>query len=133
MCKKLGKMLLVTLFFFSSLHPVVFGEENTYDLRKEIEELRQEQKALHEELKMIRDILLKGPKPAPTQANVRDVEFELGNNPVKGDDSAPLVMVEFSDFQCSFCTRHTKETYPKIFENYKVSIKLSFRTITILD
>ena len=126
MSRKHVKIAAMALFFFSTLHPAVFCEESTADLKNEIEELRLEQKALHEELKMIRDILLKGPGGAQKQANVRDVEFELGNNPVMGTDSAPLVMVEFSDYQCSFCARHTKETYPEIFENYVKTGKIRY-------
>ena len=118
MNKKKGKMLLAALFFLLCFQSIVYGGENISALKNEIEELRQEQKALYKELKMIRDILLKRGTPTRSQINVRDVEFELGDNPVKGDEFAPLVLVEFSDYQCSFCARYAKETYPEIFEKY---------------
>ncbi len=35
-----------------------------------------------------------------------------------GDPSAETVVVEFSDFQCGFCRRHTQETQPLIDENF---------------
>ena len=62
-------------------------------------------------------------------ANVRDVEFELGDNPEKGSESAPLVIVEFSDYQCSFCARHLKETYPEIYKKYIKTGKLRYALI----
>jgi protein-disulfide isomerase len=35
-----------------------------------------------------------------------------------GDPDAPVVIHEFSDFQCVYCRRHALETLPKIRENY---------------
>jgi protein-disulfide isomerase len=126
MWNKLGKLALATLIFIFSVQYVVFAQETTPDPKKEIEELSPDQKALHEELKMIRDLLLQGQQPAIPQVNVRDVEIELGNNPFKGSDSAPLVIVEFSDYQCQFCARHTKETYPEIYKKYIDTGKLRY-------
>ncbi len=38
--------------------------------------------------------------------------------PTKGRDDAPITIVEFSDFQCSFCRKFWKETLPKIEAEY---------------
>ena len=35
-----------------------------------------------------------------------------------GDPNAPVVMVEYSDFQCPFCRRYTVETMPLLKANY---------------
>lgn len=35
-----------------------------------------------------------------------------------GDEDAPVVMVEFTDYQCPFCSRHFLETFPKIKADY---------------
>ncbi len=35
-----------------------------------------------------------------------------------GDPNAPVTIVEYTDFQCPFCSRHFQETYPQIKENY---------------
>jgi len=36
----------------------------------------------------------------------------------KGDPDAPVVMVEFADFQCPFCGRFARETAPALVEQY---------------
>ncbi|MGD9159685.1 MAG: thioredoxin domain-containing protein [Desulfobacteraceae bacterium] len=123
MCRKI---ILIALFFLSSLSYAVFGEENISDLENELEELRQDQKSLHEEIKMIKNLLLQGQKPALPGVNVKDVEIELNDNPAQGSEAAPLVIVEFSDYQCSFCARHTKQTYPEIYEKYIKTGKLRY-------
>ncbi len=36
----------------------------------------------------------------------------------RGDPDAPLTMIEFSDFQCPYCARHTVETVPELNAAY---------------
>ncbi|NJK79331.1 MAG: DsbA family protein [Chloroflexaceae bacterium] len=36
----------------------------------------------------------------------------------RGDLDAPITMIEFSDFQCPYCGRHTVETVPQLDEAY---------------
>lgn len=35
-----------------------------------------------------------------------------------GDENAPVVLVEYTDYQCPFCQRYVNDTYGKIKENY---------------
>ncbi|MCA9936464.1 MAG: DsbA family protein [Ardenticatenaceae bacterium] len=35
-----------------------------------------------------------------------------------GDPNAPVTIVEFTDFQCPYCSRHFLQTFPQIKENY---------------
>ena len=51
--------------------------------------------------------------PAPS-----DVELLVDDDPAKGDPDAPLVMIEFSDFQCPFCGRFYEQTLPLIERDY---------------
>lgn len=45
-------------------------------------------------------------------------KIEFGDAPVKGDDNAPVTIVEFSDYECPFCGRFYSETLGLIEENY---------------
>lgn len=35
-----------------------------------------------------------------------------------GDPNAPVVIVEYTDFQCPFCSRHFQETFPQLLADY---------------
>jgi predicted DsbA family dithiol-disulfide isomerase len=43
-----------------------------------------------------------------------------------GDSKAPVTIVEFSDFQCPFCSR-AEETVKKVLEDYKGKVRLYYR------
>jgi protein-disulfide isomerase len=60
---------------------------------------------------------------APSGDGVRMADI-LDDDPARGDPNAPVVMVEWSDFQCPFCGRFYGETLPQIEENYIKTGKL---------
>lgn len=119
-------LIFISLFLLFCLCYTSIAQEDTDALREELNELKQDQKSLHEEIKMIKNLLLQGQKTALPKANVQDAEIELNDNPAQGSEAAPLVIVEFSDYQCSFCARHTKQTYPEIYEKYIKTGKLRY-------
>lgn len=47
-------------------------------------------------------------------------------DPVLGDANAPITIVEFTDFQCPYCSRFVKMTFPQIDENYIKTGKVKF-------
>jgi len=48
-----------------------------------------------------------------------------------GPEDAPVVIVEFSDFQCGYCGRFYEETLPKIREAYPEEVKFVYRDFPI--
>jgi protein-disulfide isomerase len=54
-------------------------------------------------------------QPRPTMA---PADVPIGDAPIRGDKDAPITIVEYSDYQCPFCSRHYEETLPQLLENY---------------
>ncbi len=45
-------------------------------------------------------------------------EVGLDDDPMIGNSNAPVIMVEFSEFQCPFCSRFNNVTFPLIKKDY---------------
>ncbi len=44
--------------------------------------------------------------------------LEVGDGHVLGDPDAPVIMYEFTDFQCTFCAQYAVETEPELVRDY---------------
>lgn len=66
------------------------------------------------------------PAQAPQPSAPQIVQVSLDDDPVKGDPNAPITIVEFSDFQCPFCSRFYEQTLPLIQQNYIDTGKIKF-------
>ncbi|NIT04201.1 thioredoxin domain-containing protein [Candidatus Saccharibacteria bacterium] len=54
-------------------------------------------------------------------------EIESGGAAVRGEEGAPVTIVEFSEYQCPFCGRYVEETYAQIWDEYGDQIRYIFR------
>jgi hypothetical protein len=79
--------------------------------------------AILEELKAIRQVLekiekkgLAGGQQRPARPTTATVA--IANKPVMGSESAPVTVVEFTDYQCPYCLRFTKTTFPYLKRDY---------------
>ncbi|MCI5066028.1 thioredoxin domain-containing protein [bacterium] len=58
------------------------------------------------------------------------VKIPVGSSPVKGPKDAPITIVEFSDFQCPYCSR-ANETVEQIVKNYKGKVRVAFKNLPL--
>lgn len=67
----------------------------------------------------------------PVQTPV--IMVSLDDDPVKGNPDAPVTIIEFSDFQCPFCSRFFTQTLPLIEKDYidTGKVKLVYRDLPI--
>ena len=68
-------------------------------LQSEIDALKEGQKEILKELQDLKQLLQARQPQARSEPNVRNVMFDLSGVPVKGDDTARLTLVEFTDYQ----------------------------------
>ncbi len=69
------------------------------ELKKEIETLKEGQKAIQKELLEIKSLLRPKQVQAPTPTAPADFVLDIGKKPFKGDRSAQLTLLEFTDYQ----------------------------------
>ena len=68
-------------------------------------------------------------QPAP-----EDLRFEvnLDDDPALGPADAPIVIVEFSDFNCPFCQRFHIDTFGGLIERYPDQIRFIYRDFPVV-
>ncbi len=68
----------------------------------------------------------------PTEPIVLNVDED--DDAFMGEEDAPIVMIEFSDYQCPFCRKFYNETLPRIKENYIDTglVKLVYRDLPLV-
>ncbi|AKF82695.1 Thioredoxin [Myxococcus fulvus] len=79
--------------------------------------------ALFAELRKNANVQITLPEPPRPPAERKQV---AATGPSKGPDSAPITIVEFSDFQCPFCSR-ANAAVDQVFKEYDGKVKLVFR------
>ena len=91
-------------------------------LRKDIEELKQSQKNQQQQLDRIMALISGRAGAQPIQ----DIVLDLNGLPEIGDKRAKITIVEFTDYQCSFCARHASQTFPQIQAEYIKTGKIKY-------
>ncbi len=50
---------------------------------------------------------------------------------IKGNPNAKITIVEYSDFQCPFCGRWARDTFPQILQTYGDKVKIVFKHLPL--
>ena len=85
-----------------------------------------------EEIKAaLAEVEARQPSPQPAQQTAQPTgpqifQVSLDDDPMKGDPDAPVTIIEFSDFQCPFCSRFYQQTLPQLEEIYIETGKVKF-------
>ncbi len=111
------RFLFTILFIYFLLQTAVFGDDA--ELKNEIKELRKEVSELRNDIKGLRKLMearLKKQPSVPKQPTTG--KTNINGDPYMGKADAPLVLVEFSDYECFYCARFFRETLPQIRKEY---------------
>lgn len=68
--------------------------------------------------------------PLPTRVPVADTVVD--HNPFLGPEDAPVTMVEFSDYQCSFCGRFHGEVLDPLLAHYGDLLRFVYREFPVI-
>ncbi len=82
-------------------------------LKLEVAALRQQQAALQKQIDELRAAIT-----GPGAGAAANLTIDASGAPAKGSATARVTIVEFSDYQCPFCSRHTRATFPQIDAEY---------------
>jgi protein-disulfide isomerase len=119
-----GVLAAVVLLSLGAAGPACAQSRDEVEkLKKEVAQLKAAQQAMQKEMQELRQLI---PKRGPSVESPVNVVFETSGDPVKGDSKAPLTLVEFSEFQCGFCARHVKETFPDLEKDYIKTGKIKY-------
>ena len=131
----LNHRALVVALSLVLLLPAVVAAQSGDDLkalREEIESLKAGVGAVQRDVQEIKALLqgaLQGRQAAqqpPPPVTPDSREMSVADAYARGKADSRLVLVEFSDFQCPFCSRHAKQTLPQIQREYVDTGKLRY-------
>ncbi|MCK4670323.1 MAG: DsbA family protein [Nanoarchaeota archaeon] len=57
-------------------------------------------------------------QPSAVEASLYLTPPSIDDDPMLGETDAPVTIIEFSEYQCPFCGKYIRETFPKIKEEY---------------
>ena len=105
------------IFLSSTTWSAEPSQEEIQTLQSEIQALKEGQEAIRKELDSIKKLLTVRQKP---QSSVQDINLNLNvaKSPAKGKNDARLTLVEFTDYQCPYCARHTRGVLPKLEKEF---------------
>ena len=125
MYSKLVKLVITIFLIIFSLQYYTPAEETAPDQNNKTNGLTVEQEAVNRDRELLKKLMLQSQQRLP-DPEVKDMEFEVGDNPIEGSTSAKLIIVQFSDYSCPHCARYVKEIYPEVLKKYISTGKLRY-------
>lgn len=116
-----------SLLLISSSALSASTKQELNDLKTEVAALKEGQAAIQKDLGEIKKLLEKGARAAaPGEAPFKEQVVSIGKSPYLGDVDATVTLIEFSDYQCPYCSRNYKKVMPTLINEYVDTSKLKF-------
>jgi protein-disulfide isomerase len=121
MISKTAISLTFFLLLLSSARSFGQSADDINNLRKQVDALGEEQKAIRKELDEIRNLLAGRQSSAPS-----NVDLSVEGAQFKGEQTAKVTLVEFLDYQCPFCKTYFNQTMPQLLMEYVRTGKVKY-------
>ena len=98
-------------------------------IRRDMDELIRGQIELQKEVQDLKTMLQGNPacgQPTPAAAPPPNAVIDIAGAPVKGNERAPVTVVEFSDFQCPFSAKFNAEMFAQLEQDYIATGKVRY-------
>ena len=99
-------------------------------IQQQLDELKAGQEKLSRQLDEIKGLLQRrsggAPAPASAPAAPSVSSVNVYGEPFRGTNSARVAIVEYSDFDCSFCGRYARGVFPLVDTNYVQTGKIRY-------
>jgi len=127
----LTKLTTVVFVALISLSPPPQNQaEEIAALKRQVQELRDQQALMQRDLTAIKNLLqsLLQPRGAATPeiAGVVGATIPTADEPAMGSSSAKVTVMEISDYHCPFCKRQAQQTFPQLVNDYIKTGKVQF-------
>jgi protein-disulfide isomerase len=93
------------------------SDDDIAALKKQVQALEEGQQQILQELRELKKMLEARPMP-PAAGSSPLATLNVRGEPFKGSPDARIAIVEYSDFECPFCGKYSREIYPQIIERY---------------
>lgn len=107
---------LLLFLLLPLIHQVNAAETDQVNVEDDIKALKKDVQDLRKEVETLKAKSVAAPVQPPQ--DLQEVTVSIDDDPLKGKADAPVTIIEFSDYQCPFCGRFVKNTFPDIAKKY---------------
>jgi protein-disulfide isomerase len=122
-------LLRAPLALLLATAPRLGAQAPATDLQAQIDELRQGQQRIEKDLAEIKALLRERPARAEAPAARMPpptVSLNVHGEPFRGSAAARVAILEYSDFDCTYCAKYAREIYPLIDHAYIQAGKVKY-------
>lgn len=124
-----SQICLLAGVYFLTVGTAAFSantEDEALTLQQQVEALQKGQESIQKDLDEIKKLLREGARAAPSEPEFEEQVVSIGPSPFKGASDATVTLIEYSDYQCPFCSRHYRDVMPALVEEYVETGKLKY-------
>lgn len=121
-----SSLLAPSLALLALTLPLRAQAEPERRLQAQIEELKRGQEQLRKDLAEIKALLQTRAETPAARMPPPTVSLNVHGEPFRGSALARVAILEYSDFDCSYCARYAKEIYPLLDHAYVQAGKVKY-------